>query len=335
MRRTIAPPHRLLRAFTLIELLVVIGIIAVLIGILLPALRGAREAANAVVCMANLRSVGQAMASYVAENRGWLPGPNTSGKSLNTSTYAGGPATWEDNTDPSEPTYNMDWVSPTLGRSLSLPSNRADRMGAILNTKLKCPTNELMYGHQVGPGWPARWSGGNIGGITTASYAAALGFHFVPDTGASTPEVIHQGNVSETRDNVLPSGYVPKITKVGKATEKIYVMEGSRYTLGEGTMSFNSYIRQLRGGNLMIFGPPTALGGDPFQFDANLEPTGITRLVAFRHKKKMNVVYFDGHCEALTGQEALQIKRYWPSGTNVRNYAAGSLDPDDADGPIP
>jgi prepilin-type N-terminal cleavage/methylation domain-containing protein/prepilin-type processing-associated H-X9-DG protein len=57
------------QAFTLIELLVVISIIALLIGILLPALGAARGEARASACLANLRSVAQAMEAGTVENK--------------------------------------------------------------------------------------------------------------------------------------------------------------------------------------------------------------------------------------------------------------------------
>lgn len=65
--------HRRRNAFTLVELLVVIGIVALLLAILMPALKKAREAAQSVSCLSNLRQCHLGISLYAADHDDWFP----------------------------------------------------------------------------------------------------------------------------------------------------------------------------------------------------------------------------------------------------------------------
>ena len=107
------------RGFTLVELLVVIGIIALLIGILLPALTRARDQARQVKCAANLRSIGQGFASYLAEYRQTFPqssyyvGTTVRGNSQQPNSPVNGYLHW------SAMIYRGNWGDANLYRSTS------------------------------------------------------------------------------------------------------------------------------------------------------------------------------------------------------------------------
>ncbi|MBX3375572.1 MAG: prepilin-type N-terminal cleavage/methylation domain-containing protein [Phycisphaeraceae bacterium] len=95
------------RAFTLIELLVVIAIIALLIGILLPSLAGAREGARTVKCASGLRQLGMAATSHAHNNKGFFS-----------------TGTWDNNSTASQgPPDEKGWVADFVLGQYAIPGN--------------------------------------------------------------------------------------------------------------------------------------------------------------------------------------------------------------------
>ncbi len=135
---------RAVRGFTLIELLVVVAIIALLISILLPSLRAAKEQARATQCMTNARQLATGWMLYITENNSTLPGGTNDYYDVVTrqtpASHPGYPVDYNKY-------FSMDWLG-TIGQSGG-QSDDVPRRGTIfpyvgeVESIYKCPEDLL------------------------------------------------------------------------------------------------------------------------------------------------------------------------------------------------
>jgi len=153
-------PRGRVRGFTLVELLVVIGIIAILISVLLPALNHARKKAQAVACASNMRQVYMACAMFAQDNKGHLPRPHLvpdvstdqAVASVCCFTHRQSGATgWADLRD-QDAVPNGTTASPLWKY---LPAGEAGREQVLM-----CPgdSGEKLFGHPIDPSHPRNYS---------------------------------------------------------------------------------------------------------------------------------------------------------------------------------
>lgn len=290
--------HRRLKpGFTLIELLVVISIIALLVGILLPALGAARNSAMSLKCLANVRSMGQASQAFAVDHKYHMPLSSSdlawNGLPPIPSVLRGRIALYP---DPAQAGRMKDWASalvPYMGGDNEAEFDTADpKVSAIF----RCPSDPHEEGHEV----VSNISGPNQGLLLPISYGvnADVTTYDADPIGDGKAFWMPAGGGSNVQPIEVVGGDAvdSNLDRVRASAKTMIFGDGGTHTNPTGT--------PMRRGSVLMYTASTFVnGGEEGTLDAILKTTWALGKLPIadndetedRHKNNMNIAFADGH----------------------------------------
>jgi prepilin-type N-terminal cleavage/methylation domain-containing protein/prepilin-type processing-associated H-X9-DG protein len=272
--------------FSLLELLVVIGIIALLLALLMPALSRARRQANLVQCLANLRTIGQAALIHANEHGGYLPSAGWQWDCEGDVTNPAGMG------DAAERKYSY-YVDDGIKRPMPMTAALAAALGVELHTNTRQGIEQDLAGESIRrlvrcPNQLVELSGLTQLGDDGGSWHAPL------EVSSYAFNEAMLGRRPDPLTSACPKGL---LTRATNSAQTLFAMDGRTRdpVASPYFLVFND-------------GPDDTL----YEFDQTTRAgrNGGELLDYWRHDRRMNVVFLDGHAATLP-MEPESFKQLW------------------------